>query len=252
MRSSRKISHSANMDFPGWMMRPGRRSPILILDRPIGCRPKSYLEEKVTQLKDNERLRRLYLAYVDDGILDIFVGWIIFLAGLMLFTEMFWMAGVYVAIFIPVLWSAKEQITLPRLRKEELRPLTTQKSFNTSTAMILSLVLVAILGVLVMVLLFGGQPSSTLKQAILYAAAGVISVAFLSGFVAAARSYRAPRWYGYGAMVVVFALLLAFLGIGLPWLLMAAGAIIALAGAIYLARFLRSHTILPMSERPVF
>ena len=119
------------------------------------------MEDTVTRLQNNERLRSLYMAYVDDGILDIIVGWIIFLAGLMLFTEMVWMAGVYVAIFIPVLWSAKEQITIPRLRKEELRPISSQKSFNATTAVILCLVLMAVLGVFLLVLLFGDWPGST-------------------------------------------------------------------------------------------
>ena len=192
------------------------------------------------------------MAYVDDGILDIFVGWIIFFAGLMLFTEMVWMAGVYVAIFIPVLWSTKEQITMPRLRKEELRPINSQKSFNTTTGVIISLVLAAVLGMLIMVLLFGGRPSSTLKDVVFIIAAVVIGLALLAGFVAAARSYRAPRWYAYGPLVVLFALLAYLTGVGLPWLLMALGAIISLMGVIYLVRFLRSHSILPMSERPVW
>ena len=203
-------------------------------------------------LQKNEKLRSIYMAYVDDGILDIFVGWIIFFAGLMLFTELFWMAGVYVAIFIPVLWSAKEKITLPRLRKDELRPVATQKAFNSTTALIISLVLMAILGVLVWVLLFGDQPSSALREIVFYLAVGVVGAALLGGFAAAARTYRAPRWYVYGTMVALFALLAYLLGIGLPWLLMAAGALISFTGTLYLARFLRSHSILPMSERPVF
>jgi hypothetical protein len=206
----------------------------------------------VTQLQGNERLRGLYMAYVDDGILDIFVGWIIFLAGLMLFTEMFWMAGVYVAIFIPVLWSAKEQITMPRLRQEELRPSHSQKSFNGTTAVILSLVLMAVLGVFLLVLLFGGWPGSTLMEIVLIIAAGVIGLSAIAGFVAAARTYRAPRWYAYGLMVLLFALLAYWTGAGLPWLLMALGAIISLMGVIYLARFLRSHSVLPRCQRPVW
>ena len=206
----------------------------------------------MTKLQGNERLRGHYMAYVDDGILDIFVGWIIFLAGLMLFTEMFWMAAVYVAIFIPVLWSAKQQITMPRLRKEELRPFMTQKSFNATTAVIISLILMAVMGLLVVVLLFGGRPGSILMDLFLIIAVSVIGFSVLAGFVAAARSYRAPRWYAYGPMVVLFALLAYLTGVGLPWLLMALGAIISLLGVIYLARFLRSHSLLPKSDQPVW
>jgi len=65
------------------------------------------------------------MSYVDDGILDIFAGMLALFAGLLFFAEMFWMAGVYVAIFLPVVWSMKEKVTMPRLRPEEL-PMTTQ------------------------------------------------------------------------------------------------------------------------------
>ena len=203
------------------------------------------------KLQGNERLRSHYLAYVDDGILDIFVGWIIFLAGLMVITEMFWMAGVYIAIFIPVSWSAKEQLALPRLGKEELRPTATQKSFNATTSVIISMVLVAVLGTSLLVLLSGGWPGSTLMEIVLIIAASVIGLILIAGFIVAARSYRAPRWYAYGPLVVIFALLASLTGIGLQWWLMALGAIISLMGVIYLARFLRSHSILHLSERPV-
>jgi hypothetical protein len=206
----------------------------------------------VTKLQGNERLRSLNMAYVDDGILDIFVGWIIFFAGLMLLAEMFWMAGVYVAIFIPVLWSAKEQIILPRLAKEDLRPVVTQKSFNATTSVILCLVLMAVLGGLTMVFLFSGRSGSTWMGLGMIIGAAVMGGSLIAGFVAAARSYRAPRWYAYGPLVVLFGLLAFVTGISLPWWLMALGAIISSVGAFHLARFLRSHSLLPQSERALF
>ena len=55
----------------------------------------------MARLQNSQKLRTLYMTYQNDGVLDVFIGWCIFLAGLMLFTEMFWMAGVYVAIFAP-------------------------------------------------------------------------------------------------------------------------------------------------------
>ena len=61
-----------------------------------------FLEVTVGILKDDPKLRKVYMSYHNDGVLDVFIGWCIFLAGLMLFTEMVWMVGVYAAIMAPM------------------------------------------------------------------------------------------------------------------------------------------------------
>lgn len=191
------------------------------------------------------------MTYVDDGILDIFVGWIFFFAGLMILTDMIWLAGVYVAIFVPVMWSAKEQITIPRLAKDELLATSGQKALNSKTAAIVALVLLGVISILAVFIGLGKVAATDNRQLILIGATALIGTVLLAGFVSAARNYRAPRWYVYGAVMAVFALLAYLLSIGLPWLLMALGAIVSLTGTVYLVRFIRSHAILPLVERPL-
>ncbi len=81
------------------------------------------------KLRNDEKLRHLYMSYIDDGILDLFAGMLALFAGILFFSDMFWMAGVYVAIFLPVVWSFKEKVTMPRVRPEELNAVMARKSY---------------------------------------------------------------------------------------------------------------------------
>ena len=138
-------------------------------------------------LRKDEKVRRLYMAYFDDGILDLFVGWIVFFAGLIVFVI-----------------------------------------FRSSAL------------------------TQAMREMALLFASGVVAATILGGFLAIGRIHRAPRWYAYAAMTVLFAALAWGLQIGLPWVIMAIGAMISLGGTIYLARFLLNHPVLSKKERPVW
>ena len=88
-----------------------------------------------------------------DSIPDMFIGWIVILAGLMLLTDFVWMAGVYFAIFLPVLWSTKEKVTVQRLRGEELKPVTVNQSSIMIVGLILGLLLTTLIALVVFLLL---------------------------------------------------------------------------------------------------
>lgn len=204
------------------------------------------------KLLSDDRLRRLYMNYLNDGIADIFAGWIIFFAGLMLFTELFWMAGVYVAVFLPIVWSIKEKVTMPRLRREELNPKLAERSTRLLLGFLILGLLALLLG-LVTVFIFGrGQGAAASREVTSLAFAGLIAVAVLGGFVVVGSIHRSPRWYGYPVVAVAFGWLAWGLGIDLPWVLMAFGAVMAATGSLTLARFLRSHPVLPDKQRPVW
>lgn len=202
------------------------------------------------KLQSDERLRRLYMSYIDDGIVDLFVGCIALLAGLMFFADMFWMAGVYVAIFLPIVWSVKEKVTMPRLRKEELDPKAARRSSKMLLAVLVGLLLFVMLGLLYFLLFQNPELSPESKRQLMLGAAGLIAAAVLGGFIYVGAAYHAPRWYAYAAVVMLFSGAAWGLDIGLPWVIAAIGTIIALTGAVYLARFIRSHPVLPEGERP--
>jgi hypothetical protein len=204
------------------------------------------------KLREDERLRRLYMSYLDDGILDIFVGCIALLAGLMFLSDMFWMAGVYVAIFLPIVWSVKEKVTMPRLRKGDLDPAAARRSSLLLVAFIAGLLLFVMLGLLFFLLFQNPDLAPETKGLLLSGAAGLIAAAVLGGFLFLGASHHAPRWYGYAAVAFIISGLAWWLQIGLPWVIVAIGSVMAVTGAVYLARFLRSHPVLPESERPAW
>lgn len=204
------------------------------------------------KLRQDERLRRMYMSYIDDGILDVFVGGIALLAGLMLFSDMIWMAGIFVAIFLPLVWSVKEKVTIPRLRKEELDPNTARRSSKILALFLVGLLLFAILGLLYFLLFQNPDLAMQTKGLLLFGAAGMVAAAVLGGFLFVGTIYHAPRLYAYAAVVMLFSTLAWWLGISLPWVIIAIGAIMALTGVVYMVRFTRSHPILPVGERRVW
>lgn len=204
------------------------------------------------KLREDERLRRLYMSYLDDGILDIFVGCIALLAGLMFFGDMFWMAGVYVAIFLPIVWSVKEKVTMARVRKEELDPAAARRSSKIVVALIVGLLLLVILGLLFFLLFQNPDMAAVTRRLLLFGAAGVVAAAVLSGFLFVGAIHHAPRWYIYAAVAFIFSTLAWWQQISLPWVVVAIGVVIGVTGAVYLARFLRSHPVLPEGKRPAW
>lgn len=206
----------------------------------------------MSKLREDERLRQLYMSYLDDGILDIFVGCIALLAGLMFFGDMFWMAGVYVAIFLPIVWSVKEKVTMPRLRKEDLDPAAARRSSKILVALIVGLLLLVILGLLFFLLFQNPDMAAETKRLLLFGAAGLVAATILGGFLFVGAIHHAPRWYVYAAAALIFSALAWWLHIGLPWVIVAIGLVIGVTGAIYLIRFLQSHPVLPEGERPAW
>lgn len=204
------------------------------------------------KLQQDERLRRLYMSYINDGILDLFVGFIALLAGFMFFSDMFWMAGVYVAIFLPIVWSVKEKVTMPRLRREELDPAAARRSSTILAVFLVGLLLFAMLGVLYFLLFENPDLVSDTKRLLLFGAASLIAAAVLGGFLFVGTVYHAPRWYAYAAVAALFSALAWWQQIGLPWVIAAIGTMMILTGTVYLVRFIRQHPILPEGERPAW
>lgn len=201
------------------------------------------------KLRKDEKLRRLYMSYVDDGILDIFAGMLALFAGLLFFAEMFWMAGVYVAIFLPVVWSMKEKVTMPRLRPEELNPAVAQKTTKLLGVFVLAGLFLLVLGILAFLLVNPGEATPLTRNLISVVMSGLIGASILGGFLMVGYLYQAPRWYAYAALALLLGVLTWQLNIGLPWLIFALGVVITLTGTVCLYRFLRSHPVLPGAQR---
>ncbi|UCG25373.1 MAG: hypothetical protein JSW55_05075 [Chloroflexota bacterium] len=204
------------------------------------------------RLQNNQNLRTLYMSYQHDGVLELFIGWCVFLAGLMLFTEMFWMVGVYAAIFAPMLWNFKETVTVPRLRPDELDETAGRRTTRLGAAVLAGLVGLAVLGLIFLVLFLGQSRFAPSNDLLRYGFVGLAAVVALGAFLFLGYTFRTPRWYAYGALAVILVALAHATGLAFPWSIMAIGALIALTGSVILLRFLRSHPLLPLGQRPDF
>jgi hypothetical protein len=201
-------------------------------------------------LRNDPKLRKAYMAYQDDGVLDVFIGWCIFLAGLLMFTKIFWMAGAYVVLVTPMFVSFKESVTVPRLGHDELSLANERRPNGARPLLVGGLALIVLLGLVLFYLLAGANASAGMRQMLLNVSGSVIAVFVLSGFAVMGYFTNAPRWYAYGALAVLLALLAWSTGLALPWIIMAVGSAIALTGSVYLFRFMRSHPLLPLGQRP--
>jgi hypothetical protein len=201
------------------------------------------------KLRNDEKLRRLTMSYIDDGILDLFAGLLALFAGILFFADMFAMAGVYVAVLLPVIWSFKEKVTMPRLRPEEVNPAVAKKSSKLLAGALLAGLFLLVLGILAFFLMNPGEATPLTRNLISVVLSGLIGASILGGFLLVGYVYRAPRWYAYAALALLLGILTWWLGIGLPWLIFALGAVITLSGAVCLYRFLHSHPVLPDAQR---
>jgi hypothetical protein len=202
-------------------------------------------------LRNDPKLRKAYMAYHNDGVLDVFLGWCVFLAGLLMFTKIFWMAGVYVAIVTPLFLSFKESVTVPRLGDDELDQASNRDKGAAYPLMLFGgFGLMALTGLVVFILLVVTKRADVAADTVLIIAGGIAALTVLAVFAVMGYVYNVPRWYAYGVLTVILALLAWATGLALPWVIMAIGSVIALTGSVYLFRFLRSHPLLPLGQRP--
>jgi hypothetical protein len=75
----------------------------------------------VILFKGDASTDRLYMVYYEDGLWDLYLGVILLLLGIAEWFETSWI-GIIPAIVYPVLLAAKQAITAPRLRPNELPP----------------------------------------------------------------------------------------------------------------------------------
>lgn len=201
-------------------------------------------------LRNDPKLRKAYMAYQNDGVLDVFIGWCVFLAGLLMFTEIFWLAGAYVAIVTPLFISFKESITVPRLGRDELAEASSRQTPNLGMLLGAGIAIFALMGAVFLVLFLGSGLPEGARGLFVALAGSVAAIGVLGGFAAVGYLFNSPRWFVYVAVSITLAALAWATGLALPWVIMGVGSVIAFTGSFYLLRFLRSHPLLPLGHRP--
>ena len=190
--------------------------------------------------------RRAYLSYHQDGILDLFIGFNIVLFGLWILADMAYLAGAFVAIFMPIYAQVKKQITVPRLGYVKFAPSRTAKVKKTTLFLVIAGVLTLIPGVL----LFATTEMGILApiQLLIEYSMIVIGVAGMVLLAAVAYISEIRRLYTYSALFLAIFTCGYFLSIPFFYYLMTLGAVILLSGAYLLIRFLYEYP-LPVGDK---
>jgi hypothetical protein len=203
-------------------------------------------------LRNESGQRPANTAYQNDGVLDLFVGWCVFLAGLTMLTGHVWMGGAYVVLAVPLYLSFKRSLSAQRLGDEKLRQANSGNKPAVCLRLAGGLALVTLMGLVLLYLLLGASAAGNLRQALLVVAGGVVALAVVGGFTLIGSLYNEPRWYAYGALAVILGLLAWSTGMALPWVIMAVGSFMAMTGSVYLLRFMRNNSLLPLGQRPLW
>lgn len=195
----------------------------------------------MSTLITNNTDNRIFSHY-DDGLMDLFIGFAIFFAGLFLWTEMVWMAAIFIPVFLPSFQAARKRFLEPRIG--ELPQSSQQQAQNQKILLSVTLLLgVLLLGGIGMFFAFGfmtGSFNDWLRQYFLL----ILGSVFASVWLFAAAMLKIKRFYLYA--VFTFATLAAAQFTALPfWIVLAIlGGLIVLSGIIILIRFIQQNPII--------
>ena len=185
-------------------------------------------------------LSRKYFFYHKDGLLDIFIGLGILMAGAALWAEMVWMVGSWIAIFVPLWISGRKSITYPRGQDIVIYP---EIKFRFSLAM------AGILGIFLFgaVAAIGGSLGFELLPTFRDFISNNINLLIgfgMSGFlILSALFMRVPRLAGYSILTIIAFVIGQILGWQFWISMVITGSLMAISGTMILMRFIKEHPV---------
>ena len=190
--------------------------------------------------------RRTYMAYHQDGILDIFAGTYVLVFGLGLLVNALWdfrfgiiVPGIMVALLIPIWIAAKRKITLPRIGFVK---------FGASNPNRLMAVMIG-LGVLGTAVLFvfmfatGGEGIPLWVTTITENSHILVGIVSLTICVLFGWATGLKRLFGYGLLSMALFLAASALGLLFIYMIVALGTTAIAVGFVLLIRFVRKYPI---------
>jgi hypothetical protein len=188
-----------------------------------------------TQAQNNDR--QDYGAFFRDGLLDIFTGLGLIIAGAFMFTDMVYLVGVYPATIIPA-WQAARKKTLARMGGGEMPAIYQARSRAVIMGVMIALFGVATLGLFAFAN-FG--PISELFEWLSLYYAIVLGAIIALLFSIFAFALAVPRCHLYAALTLALFVGAHFIGIALPFVFIILGGMITVIGTGVLVRFLGEH-----------
>ena len=196
----------------------------------------------MSQASDFKALtRRAYLAYHQDGIIDLMIGWMAFSFGVCLALEAPFIAPLTwlpLLAYIPI----KNALTVPRLGYGQFEPENGQigrKRLDAILAVLLSVLILAIAG---LVLAVPNEMAALGEDGILIYAAMVTLLLLIAGLLSGIR-----RLIAYGLLCILLATACALASLPDTLMFIALGLVIMFVGVILLARFL--HKFPPVRNK---
>jgi hypothetical protein len=187
------------------------------------------------------KLNNRYVFYHKDGLMDLFIGLAIFFAGLFLWTEMVWMAGIFIPVFLPSLQTARKRFLQTRIGNLDRNPRQQAQTQNVLlyATLVLGGLLLALIGILFAFGFMSGLVNEWLRQYFLL----MIGIIFTCMWIFAGAMLRIMRFYLYAAFTFG-ALSLAQLAVIPFWMsLTALGGLIGIVGLIVLIQFMIQHPV---------
>ncbi|MBN1667855.1 MAG: hypothetical protein JW862_12230 [Anaerolineales bacterium] len=176
-----------------------------------------------------------------DGLLDLFAGLLIGLSGAAMLSEMIWMGGVFVAIFLPLWISARQKITYPRVAH---LPTTSKQQARTQKLLFTGMLMLGILALAGAAMFFGfdfleSPAGSWLQGNVLF----ILGATFGTFWGTIGLVLHQVRMYLYGLLTLLAFSAAQLAWLDFPWALALLGALISLGGLLTLIRFLQRYRL---------
>lgn len=184
--------------------------------------------------------RKAWMSYFQDGLYDIFLGLFVFGWGLMMLTDMAWLAGAWFVVFYTTILGLKKRITYPRIGYVKFG----QKQTRLTAKFILLGVILMLLGLLVFWLFNTGSRPQWLSEYFLLLFGGMIAIVVsLIGYW-----IKVSRLFIYAVLIFAASALNQWGNIPMKFGLIVAGSLIMLYGVAVLVQFIRKYPIPPSEE----
>ena len=185
--------------------------------------------------------RKVYVFYHQDGLIDLFIGFFILTSGIMMFSDMPWLAAVFWSTNIILYAAAKKAFTVPRIGYVKF---VQSKVKRMWTMALIALSVSALLGAVAF--MQTSIEKSTPSWVILLVEYFPLVVGATGAvvFSLVAYGFRIYRLYAYGILTLtLFAIAHFLVSFPFPYSVVLLGILILFSSAILMFRFVRKYPL---------
>jgi len=182
--------------------------------------------------------RKAYTSYHQDGLIEVFAGFLILSFGFWLILDMVWMGWILWFVAVSAYAAAKRVFTVPRIGFVKFAPHRV-KALQAIAVIVFSLS--ALLGLVAFMQVEGGGTPLWLLFAIENYML-VIGVSVAASFCAVGYTFRIKRMYPYALLTLIMFVTGHFLYFPLYYYMTLLGTLILLTGLTLLIRFVRRYS----------